>query len=63
MKCIVFTFCIAILALTSIRTFASCVGGPTLQTCTDGSGNSYTVNRMGNTTTVNGQYRRQHDDD
>jgi hypothetical protein len=33
---------------------AQCFGSGSFQTCTDASGNSYTVNRMGNTTMVNG---------
>lgn len=33
---------------------ANCFGSPQLQTCNDGNGNSYTVNRFGNTTQVNG---------
>ncbi|VWC01096.1 hypothetical protein BLA6860_04837 [Burkholderia lata] len=33
---------------------ANCFGSPAMSTCTDASGNSYTVNRMGNMTTVNG---------
>jgi hypothetical protein len=47
---------VAILAsvLLSAPASANCIGGPYLQTCNDSSGNSYTVNRMGNTTTVNG---------
>lgn len=33
---------------------AACIGSDTLATCTDDSGNTYTVNRMGDTTMVNG---------
>lgn len=44
--------CIAVAASGAAQ--ANCFGGPNMQTCTDQSGNSYTVNRMGNTTTVNG---------
>jgi hypothetical protein len=33
---------------------ATCVGSGSLQTCIDGSGNSYTVSRIGNTTNVQG---------
>src|SRR4051812_4196421 len=33
---------------------AGCVGSGSFQTCNDASGNSYTVNRFGNTTTMNG---------
>lgn len=34
--------------------FAVCFGGPALQNCFDNSGNSYTVQRFGNTTITNG---------
>ncbi|QCX50696.1 hypothetical protein [Ralstonia pseudosolanacearum] len=44
----------ATLVLASSSVFANCIGGPAFQTCNDSSGNSYTVNRMGNTTMVNG---------
>lgn len=33
---------------------AACFGSQNMYTCNDASGNSYQVNRMGNTTTVNG---------
>lgn len=33
---------------------ASCIGTDALKTCTDNSGNSYTVSRMGNATNVQG---------
>lgn len=33
---------------------ANCFGSPGFQTCTDASGNSYTVNKLGNTTLMNG---------
>lgn len=35
-------------------TKAQCFGSDSFQTCTDDSGNSYTVNRFGNTTIMNG---------
>jgi hypothetical protein len=54
MKRIAFSFCIAIWALASVPAFANCVGSPTFQTCADQNGNTYSVNRLGNTTTVNG---------
>lgn len=38
----------------STSALANCFGGPTMQTCTDNNGNSYQVNRFGNTTMVNG---------
>lgn len=34
---------------------AQCIGTDAMSTCYDNSGNSYTVNRMGNTTIVNGR--------
>ena len=34
--------------------FAACVGTSNFYRCNDASGNQYTVNRMGNTTTVQG---------
>jgi hypothetical protein len=40
--------------LISAPAFANCIGGAYLQTCNDVNGNSYTVNRMGNTTQVSG---------
>ncbi|OYD77969.1 UNVERIFIED_ORG: hypothetical protein BDU10_3092 [Burkholderia sp. CF145] len=43
-----------LMALVSASAFANCFGGPSMQTCTDNSGNSYAVNRYGNTTTVQG---------
>jgi len=33
---------------------AACVGMPAFQTCNDAAGNSYTVNRLGNTTMMQG---------
>ena len=38
-----------------IFAFANCVGSPSFQTCTDASGNSYSVQRFGNTTAVQGR--------
>ena len=34
---------------------AGCFGSETFYTCNDASGNAYTVNKLGNTTLVNGQ--------
>jgi len=34
--------------------FANCVGSSSFYTCNDSSGNSYTVNRMGNMTNMQG---------
>lgn len=44
----------AALILAASGANAACFGGPTFSTCTDDSGNSYTVQRFGNSTTVNG---------
>ncbi len=41
-------------SLISAPAFAMCVGTGNLSSCTDESGNSYTVQRMGNTTFMNG---------
>lgn len=46
--------CAAATALVSQAAFATCVGTAALQTCNDENGNSYSVNRMGNMTIVNG---------
>jgi hypothetical protein len=47
--------CAAILLAFAVApTWANCIGSPGFQTCYDNSGNSYQVNRMGNTTTVQG---------
>lgn len=37
---------------------AACFGSSNFQTCNDSSGNSYTVNRMGNTTMMQGHNSR-----
>lgn len=50
MKFIAFMLC----AFTSISVSAQCIGTDAMSTCYDNNGNSYTVNRMGNMTTVNG---------
>lgn len=42
--------------LSSFNVRAQCIGSDTFSTCTDNNGNSYTVNRMGNMTTVNGNF-------
>ncbi len=44
---------LALLAL-STNLFANCVGSGSFQSCMDSSGNSYTVQRLGNTTLLNG---------
>lgn len=41
-------------ALISGAASAACVGTESFKTCTDASGNSYTVSRAGNTTMMNG---------
>lgn len=45
-----------LLAMAGASTLASanCIGSPNMQTCVDSSGNSYNVQRYGNTTTVQG---------
>lgn len=46
---------VALLATLSNSAYASCVGSSSVQTCYDAqSGNSYTVQRYGNTTSVYG---------
>lgn len=37
---------------------AACFGSSSFQTCNDSSGNSYTINRMGNTTMMQGNNYR-----
>lgn len=37
---------------------AACIGSNTFSTCNDSAGNSYTVNRFGNTTMMNGYNAR-----
>lgn len=49
----IFLTYIALLAITSTA-YASCIGGDTFKTCTDASGNSYSVQKFGNMTTVQG---------
>ncbi|TFY99257.1 hypothetical protein EZ313_22090 [Ramlibacter henchirensis] len=44
----------ALLFAASFGAQAMCVGTPNFQSCTDSSGNSYTVNRFGNTTMMQG---------
>lgn len=44
---------IGLLAFSS-SSFAACYGSENLYSCNDASGNSYSVNKFGNTTTVNG---------
>lgn len=46
------------LSLIAAPAFALCVGSDTLQSCTDSSGNNYTVTRMGNTTMMEGSNAR-----
>lgn len=41
-------------SLIGAPTWAACFGSTNMYTCSDNSGNSYNVNRFGNTTTVNG---------
>lgn len=44
----------AILAAASVSAWANCYGSGSFYTCNDSSGNSYNVNRYGNTTQVYG---------
>ena len=44
----------ALVMLISHSASAACFGSGSMQTCTDNSGNNYSVNRMGNTTVTNG---------
>lgn len=46
------------LSLITAPAYAMCVGSSNFQSCTDTSGNSYTVNRMGNTTIMQGNNYR-----
>lgn len=47
---------VLVVALTSaFAANAACYGTGTYQTCTDGSGNSYSVNRIGSNTYMEGQ--------
>jgi hypothetical protein len=54
MKRSIISVCVLVTTLFNTPVFANCFGGPAMQTCNDNSGNSYTVNRFGNTTTVQG---------
>lgn len=44
----------AVLLSASFGAQAMCVGTDSFQSCTDNSGNSYTINRFGNTTMMQG---------
>jgi hypothetical protein len=48
------TLVVAIIAIAPSAADAACFGSQGFQTCYDGSGNSYTVQRYGNTTQLNG---------
>lgn len=43
------------LAFTASASYANCFGSDAFKTCTDNSGNSYTVQKFGDTTTVQGR--------
>lgn len=45
---------LATILLSSISAQAACVGTGSFKSCTDDSGNSYTVNKLGNSTYVQG---------
>ena len=46
--------CIVAALMFPAASFAACVGTGAFQTCNDASGNSYSVQRFGNTTSVQG---------
>jgi len=43
-----------VMAAVAAPAFGQCVGSEQFKTCTDSTGNTYSVSRMGNTTLVNG---------
>jgi hypothetical protein len=45
---------LAVTFLISIGSYAGCIGSESFHTCYDDSGNSYTVNRLGDSTYVKG---------
>jgi hypothetical protein len=45
---------VAALLTVSASTYANCFGSGSFQTCTDASGNTYNIQRYGNTTNVQG---------
>jgi hypothetical protein len=49
-----FAALMGVFAITTSSAFAACVGTGTFSTCTDDSGNSYSVQRFGNMTNVQG---------
>jgi len=53
MRLIGFTAFMTTFLMTSVEN-AECIGSGSFQTCNDDSGNSYTINRYGNSTTMNG---------
>jgi hypothetical protein len=48
------SICAALLCMTITVANAACFGSGSSYTCNDASGNSYNVNKFGNSTTVNG---------
>jgi hypothetical protein len=48
----------AVIALAASSAHAGCFGSSSFQTCNDNSGNSYTINRFGNTTMMQGHNSR-----
>lgn len=48
-------FIAAVLAASAFSAQASCIGSGSFSNCTDNNGNSYSVQRIGNTTFTNGQ--------
>lgn len=58
MKAIIPILFAALAIFASNPASAACVGSAAFQTCTDAAGNSYTVNRLGNSTMMNGRNAR-----
>ena len=54
----IFTAAVLALALPVMPASAACFGSGAFKTCSDSSGNNYTVNKFGNTTTVTGSNAR-----
>ncbi|MDX1205249.1 hypothetical protein GOL97_18170 [Sinorhizobium medicae] len=55
MKLVIASFAFSLIAAPA---FAMCVGTETLSSCSDASGNDYTITRMGNTTMMEGTNAR-----
>lgn len=48
----------AAIAVSASTAFAGCIGGGALSTCYDNSGNTYTIQRLGNSTYMQGHNSR-----